>query len=45
MVPNSPKGAPTDQQELNVVAPSGMNHLASNQFFSTTAGPLCYVYA
>jgi tyrosinase len=44
-LPNSPKGKPTDEQELGVVAPPGKNHLASNQFFSTTAGPLCYVYA
>jgi tyrosinase len=45
MNPNSAKGKPTDEQELNVVAPAGMNHLRSSEFFSTTAGPLCYVYA
>ncbi|RYN16947.1 hypothetical protein AA0112_g12291 [Alternaria arborescens] len=45
LIPNSPRGKSTDEQELNVAAPPGKNHLESNQFFSTTAGPLCYVYA
>jgi tyrosinase len=44
-IPNSPRGKPTDEQELNVVAPPGQNHIASKEFFSTTTGPLCYVYA
>jgi tyrosinase len=45
MNPNSARGKSTDEQELNVLAPPGMNHLKSSEFFSTTAGPLCYVYA
>ena len=45
LIPNSPRGKSTDEQELNVAAPPAKNHLESNQFFSTTAGPLCYVYA
>ena len=43
--PNSRRGKPDDEQELDVVAPGGMNHLASRDLFSTTAGPFCYVYA
>jgi tyrosinase len=42
--PNSAKGKITDLQWLNVVAPSGKDGIASKEFFSTTAGPLCYVY-
>ncbi|KAF2017739.1 Di-copper centre-containing protein [Aaosphaeria arxii CBS 175.79] len=44
MNPNSAKGKPTDAQWLDVVAPTGKNGIASNQMFSTTAGPFCYVY-
>lgn len=43
--PNSARGKPTDLQWMDVVAPAGKNGLPSSQFFSTTAGPLCYVYA
>ncbi|KAL6706425.1 hypothetical protein ACN47E_005531 [Coniothyrium glycines] len=43
--PNSARGKPTDLQWLDVAAPRGMDGIPSNQFFSTTAGPLCYVYA
>ncbi|ORY12393.1 hypothetical protein BCR34DRAFT_299575 [Clohesyomyces aquaticus] len=44
MNPNSAKGKPTDPQWLSVVAPTGTDGLPSNQFFSTTAGPFCYIY-
>ncbi|KAF2189202.1 Di-copper centre-containing protein [Zopfia rhizophila CBS 207.26] len=44
MQPNSAKGKPTDIQLLNVLAPTGHKEVPSNQLFSTTAGPLCYVY-
>ena len=43
--PNSRRGTPGDEQELDVVAPVGVNHLTSKALFSTTAGPFCYVYA
>jgi tyrosinase len=45
MSPSSAKGKPTDKQWLDVLAPAGQDGLASNQLFSTTAGPFCYVYA
>lgn len=45
MNPNSARGKATDAQWLDVVAPQGKNGIPSNQLFSTTAGPLCYVYA
>lgn len=45
MNPNSAKGKATDPQWLSIVAPPGMDGLQSNQLFSTTAGPFCYVYA
>ncbi|KAF1851600.1 Di-copper centre-containing protein [Cucurbitaria berberidis CBS 394.84] len=45
MNPNSARGKSSDLQWLDVVAPTGQNGMASTQFFSTTAGPLCYVYA
>lgn len=45
MNPASAKGKPADKQWLDVVAPKGMNGLASSELFSTTAGPFCYVYA
>ncbi|PSN66641.1 Di-copper centre-containing protein [Corynespora cassiicola Philippines] len=44
MNPNSARGKPTDIQNLDVVAPVGKNNLPSNQLFSTTSGPFCYVY-
>lgn len=44
MNPNSAKGKPTDLQWLDVVAPKGMNGIASKELFSTTAGPFCYIY-
>ncbi|KAF1830299.1 Di-copper centre-containing protein [Decorospora gaudefroyi] len=44
-VPDGPRGKPEDEQELDVVAPEGMNHLPSKDLFSTTSGPFCYVYA
>jgi tyrosinase len=44
MNPNSARGKATDAQWLDVVAPVGMDGIASNQLFSTTAGPFCYVY-
>ncbi|KAJ4292570.1 hypothetical protein N0V90_009233 [Kalmusia sp. IMI 367209] len=44
MNPNSAKGKPTDKQWLDVLAPKGQDGLPSNQLFSTTAGPFCYVY-
>ncbi|USP79155.1 Di-copper centre-containing protein [Curvularia clavata] len=45
MLPDSPRGSPDDKQEMGVAAPESMNHLASRDLFSTTGGPLCYVYA
>ncbi|KAF2713594.1 Di-copper centre-containing protein [Pleomassaria siparia CBS 279.74] len=42
--PNSPKGKPTDPQWLDVVTPVGTAGIQSNQLFSTTAGPFCYLY-
>lgn len=42
--PNSARGKPTDAQWLDVTAPSGKNGIPSNQLFSTTAGPFCYLY-
>ncbi|KAH8723221.1 hypothetical protein GQ44DRAFT_761239 [Phaeosphaeriaceae sp. PMI808] len=41
---SSAKGKITDPQWLNVAAPAGMDGIQSKEFFSTTAGPLCYVY-
>jgi tyrosinase len=40
----SPRGKPTDAQFLGVAAPLGMDGLRSEEMFSTTAGPFCYVY-
>ncbi|CAI6339633.1 unnamed protein product [Periconia digitata] len=42
--PNSARGKATDKQWLDVVAPTGQDGIASNQLFSTTAGPFCYIY-
>ena len=44
MNPNSAKGKPTDPQWLDVVTPAGTAGIQSNQLFSTTAGPFCYLY-
>jgi tyrosinase len=44
MQPNSAKGKVTDKQWLSVVAPAGMDGVASSQIFSTVGGPFCYVY-
>ncbi|KAF2277857.1 Di-copper centre-containing protein [Westerdykella ornata] len=44
MNPNSARGKPTDKQWLDVTAPAGKDGIPSNQLFSTTAGPFCYVY-
>ncbi|KAH7138557.1 hypothetical protein B0J11DRAFT_19132 [Dendryphion nanum] len=41
---NSARGKATDAQWLDVVAPAGKNGLPSNQLFSTTSGPFCYLY-
>ncbi|KAK7186377.1 Di-copper centre-containing protein [Paraphaeosphaeria sporulosa] len=45
MNPSSAKGKPTDKQWLDVLAPTGQDGIPSNQLFSTTAGPFCYIYA
>jgi tyrosinase len=45
MNPNSARGRITDKQWLSVVAPPGMEGLASSELVSTLAGPFCYVYA
>ncbi|KAF1998609.1 Di-copper centre-containing protein [Amniculicola lignicola CBS 123094] len=42
--PNSARGKPTDPQWLDVAAPTGKNGIPSNQMFSTTSGPFCYLY-
>jgi tyrosinase len=44
MNPNSAKGKVTDKQWLSIVAPAGMDGIQSKELFSTTAGPMCYVY-
>lgn len=44
MNPSSARGQPTDPQWLSVTAPDGTDGIASNQLFSTTAGPFCYLY-
>lgn len=44
MNPNSAKGKATDPQWISVLAPAGKDGIPSNQLFSTTAGPFCYVY-
>ena len=44
MNPNSPKGKVTDPQWLDVVTPAGTLGIKSNELFSTTAGPFCYLY-
>ncbi|KAF2731581.1 Di-copper centre-containing protein [Polyplosphaeria fusca] len=44
MNPNSARGKATDPQWLDVVTPAGTEGIQSNQLFSTTAGPFCYLY-
>jgi tyrosinase len=41
----SARGKATDKQWLDILAPAGKDGIPSNQLFSTTGGPLCYVYA
>jgi len=41
----SARGKATDKQWLDVLVPAGKDGIPSNQLFSTTGGPLCYVYA
>ncbi|KAF2112089.1 hypothetical protein BDV96DRAFT_614416 [Lophiotrema nucula] len=44
MNPNSARGKATDPQWLDVVTPPGTAGTQSNQLFSTTSGPFCYLY-